>query len=217
MNKGHEMKRRELAFALVAVPLLARPAWAAVQAVEGKNYTRLSSPIPVAVPGKIEVIEFFGYWCPHCNAFEPTLEAWAKKLPPDVNFRRVPVNWRPAQHEPYQKLFFALEVLGYDDAIHRKVYDAVHVKGLRLETDAGLTAFSTANNIDKGKLVDAIKSFTVASKSRAATQLATTYRIDGVPTLAINGRYITSPEVAGGEVNALQVVDALINKARNER
>jgi thiol:disulfide interchange protein DsbA len=211
------MKRREFAWALVAAPLLARPAWAAVEAVEGKNYTRLASPIPVAVPGKIEVIEFFGYWCPHCNAFEPTLEAWIKQLPADVSFRRVPVNWRPAQHEPYQKLFFALEVLGYGEAIQQKVYDAVHRQGLRLETDAGLTAFTSANGIDKGKLVDAIKSFTVASKSRAATQLATTYRIDGVPTLAINGRYVTSPEVAGGEQNALQVADALIKKARNER
>lgn len=211
------MKRREFAIALGVGPLLGRPAWAAVEAVEGKNYIRLSTTVPVAVPGKIEVIEFFGYWCPHCNAFEPTLEAWVKQLPADVNFRRVPVNWRPAQHEPYQKLYFALEVLGYGEAIQQKVYDAVHVQRLRLETDAGLTAFTNANGIDKGKLVDAIKSFTVASKSRAATQLVTTYRIEGVPTLAVNGRYVTSPEAAGGEQNALQVVDALIRKARTER
>ena len=127
------------------------------------------------------------------------------------------MNWRPAQHEPYQKLYFALEVLGYGEAIQQKVYDAVHVQRLRLETDTGLTAFTNANGIDKGKLVDAIKSFTVASKSRAATQLVTTYRIEGVPTLAVNGRYVTSPEAAGGEQNALQVVDALLRKARTER
>jgi thiol:disulfide interchange protein DsbA len=211
------MKRRVFALALGAAPLLARPAWAAAEAVEGKNYIRLSSTVPVAVPGKIEVIEFFGYWCPHCNAFEPKLEAWVKQLPADVNFRRIPVNWRPAQHEPYQKLYFALEVLGLGEGIQQKVFDAVHLQGLRLETDAGLTAFTSANGIDKGKLVDAIKSFSVASKSRAATQLATAYRVDGVPTLGINGRYLTSPEVAGGEVNALQVADALIRKARTER
>lgn len=207
------MNRRDFALGLCTPTLLLRSAWAASEPVEGKDYKRLSTQIPVAVPGKVEVIEFFGYWCPHCNELEPKLEVWVKKLPANVNFRRIPVGWKE-QHVPLQKLFYALEALGINADIHGKVFQAVHVQHLHLDNDEGLATFASANGIDKGKLAGATKSFGVAAKIRAANQLFAAYRIDGVPTLAVNGQFVTSPEQAGGEDRALQVADALIRSAR---
>jgi thiol:disulfide interchange protein DsbA len=209
------MQRRSFALGLSA-SWLARPAWAAVEAVEGRNYTQLSPPQPVAVAGKIELIEFFGYWCPHCRALEPVLEEWLRKPPADLSFRRVPVAWQAAQ-EPYQRLFFALEAVGAPATIHQKVFQAVQMQGMRLELPAAQAAFASANGIDAKKLTDAMSGFAVASKARVAAQVAQTYRIDGVPTLVVQGRYLTSPEKAGSDESALQVVDALIRKARAAR
>ena len=210
------MQRRNVVLGLSAAPWLARPAWAAVEAVEGRNFTALSPPQPVAVAGKIEVIEFFGYWCPHCRALEPVLEEWLRKPAADLNFRRVPVAWQAAQ-EPYQRLFFALESLGAAPGIHQKVFQAVQMQGMRLELPAAQAAFASSNGIDPKKLTDAMSGFAVASKARVATQVAQAYRIDGVPALAVHGRYLTSPEKAGGDEAALQVVDALIRKAKSGR
>jgi protein dithiol oxidoreductase (disulfide-forming) len=210
------MNRREFALSLVAASAVAgmtAPAQAQSEPTEGREYTRLQSPVPVAVAGKIEVIEFFGYWCPHCNNFEPALEAWARKLPADVNFRRIPVAFAAAQ-ETLQKLYFALEGLGLLDSLHRKVFAAVHVQHMRLDKDADVASFATANGIDPTKLLDAVKSFAVATKCRQAKQQAEAFHIDGVPTLGIQGRYLTSLSLAGGAEPALLVTDALIRKAR---
>ena len=211
------MKRRNAALALATAPLLvstlASRAWAAVPPVEGKDYSAIPAQ-RVAVEGKIEVLEFFGYWCPHCNHLEPKLDAWVKKLPPDVNFRRVPAGWQPS-HEPYTRLFFALETMGVGNAFHAKVFDAVHTQHQRLESDEAVAAFAKANGLDAAKLIELTKGFSMANKVNSAAQLFKAYRATGVPTLAVNGRYITSPEQAGGEDQALQVVDALIVKARS--
>ena len=210
------MNRRDFAIGLGAAHLIPRTAWAAADPVEGKDYIQLQQPEPLAVPGKIEVLEFFGYWCPHCFHLEPKLEAWVRKLPAKVNFRRIPVAWQPPQ-APFQQLFFALELLSVGSGIHQKVFEAIHVQHMRLDTDGGIAAFAAANGIDKVKLADAMKSFTVAARTRAANQASAAYRIDGVPTLAINGQFLTSPEQTGGEDQALRVADVLIQKARVTR
>ncbi|MDP1901746.1 MAG: thiol:disulfide interchange protein DsbA/DsbL [Rubrivivax sp.] len=210
------MKRREFAIALGATSVLARPAWAASEPVEDKDFTRLPQPIPVALAGKVEVIEFFGYWCPHCATFEPKLDAWARALPADVNFRRVPVGWQDAQ-EPYQRMYFALEALGLLDTLHAKVFQAVQVDRLRLKKDADFLAFATTHGLDGAKLVAAANSAAVSARVRAANQLVTSYRVDGVPTLAVHGRFMTSPAMAGSAERALQVVDALIRQARTTK
>lgn len=207
------MNRRDFALTLCATPSLLQPAWAADEPVEGKDYNRLATPVLQTAPGKVEVIEFFGYWCPHCNAFEPRLEAWVKTLPADVSFVRVPVAWQDSQ-VPLQKLYYALYALGIDSGIQLKVFQAVHVQHLRLDTEAGLAGFARANGIDAAKLADAMKSFGVAARIREANQLFAAYHIEGVPTLAIQGRYLTSPAQADSEERALQVADALIRRAR---
>jgi thiol:disulfide interchange protein DsbA len=210
------MNRRDFAIGMMLTPLAGTLVHAATEVIEGKDYLPLQKSVPVAMPGKLEVIEFFGYWCPHCYAFEAKLEAWVKTLPADVNFRRIPVAWQD-MHVPYQKLFYGLESMGVKSDVHAKVFRAVHDQHLRLDSDANLAAFAAAIGVDNVKLLEAVKSFSVATKIRAVSQQLASYQIEGVPTLVINGKYATSPETAKGEDQALQVVDALLQKARSKR
>ncbi len=209
------MKRRDWALGLLAGSCLAGlPAIAGAQGpqaapVEGRDYLKLDKPLPV-LPGKVEVVEFFGYWCPHCNAFEPALEAWVRKLPADkVNFRRVAIAFGAAQ-EPLQKLYFALDALGLVDTLHRKVFSAIHVQKLPMNKESEIAAWADSVQADTAKILDAMKGFTVATKARQARQLAEGYAIDGVPTIGIQGRYRTAPSIAGSGERALAVSDALI-------
>ena len=123
------------------------PALAQAKPVEGKDYVRLAQPQPVP-PGKIEVIEFFWYGCPHCNAFEPTVEAWVKKLSADVSFRRVPVAFRDEPFVAHQKIYYALEGLDLVAAMHRKVFYAIHNDRMRLDKIEDIAAFMAKNGVD---------------------------------------------------------------------
>jgi len=209
------MKRREFVFTATAVALagLAGPLRAqGGPPVEGRDFIRVAQPVPVP-EGKVDVVEFFGYWCPHCNAFEPVLDAWVHKLPAHVNFRRMPIAFNAAQ-EPTQRLYFALEALGLVESLHRKVFSAMHVQHMRLDNDADITVWAKANGADATKILEAMKSFSVATKVRQSRQLAEAFKIDGVPTLGIGGRYMTSPGTAGTAERALVVTDALIAQLR---
>jgi protein dithiol oxidoreductase (disulfide-forming) len=210
------MNRRLFALQLAlagSAPLVPWAARAQGAPVEGKDYARLAQPVAMPATGKVEVVEFFGYWCPHCHAFEPMLEAWVRKLPADVAFRRVPVAFSAPQ-EPYQKIFLALEAMGQLETMHRKVFTAMHVQKQRLDKESEIVALMTANGIDGAKFSETFKSFTVASKAKQARQTADAYRIDGVPTLGIHGRYFTSPSLAGSHEQALRVTDYLIQRTR---
>ena len=209
------MNRREFAVGSAGTVLagLSLPLWAQGAPIEGKDYHSVPQPVPVPA-GKVEVVEFFGYWCPHCNAFEPQLDAWARKLPPaQVNFRRVAVAFNAA-HEPLQRLYFALESLDLVEAMHRKVFTALHVQKIRFDNDAEIGAWIKANGADSTKVMDAMKSFSVATKTRQTRQLGADYKIEGVPTLGIQGRYTTSPSIAGTPERALAVADQLIAQSR---
>jgi protein dithiol oxidoreductase (disulfide-forming) len=210
------MNRREFTLRLGAAPalgVLAASARAQGEPAEGREYTRLKEPVPVAMPGKVEVIEFFGYWCPHCAAFEPMLYPWATKLPSDVNFRRIPIAFSAPQ-EPYQKLYYAIESLGAVPSLHGKIFVAMHQNKQRLDKEADIAALANANGVDGAKLVEAMKSFTVATKVNQAKQLSQAYRVDSVPMLAVHGRYLTSVSQAGSAERALHVLDTLIQRSR---
>ena len=210
MDRRRFTFRLTVAAAAASLPLATR---AQSAPVEGRDYARLATPLPMPATGKVEVVEFFGYWCPHCNSFEPTLEAWVRKLPADVAFHRVPVAFSAPQ-EPYAKIFFTLEAMGLLEQMHRKVFAAIHVQHQHLDKESEILAFMTANGVDAAKFNETYKSFTVASKFKQARQLADAYRIDGVPTLGIQGRFFTSPSLAGGADQALRVADQLIQRAR---
>jgi thiol:disulfide interchange protein DsbA len=181
--------------------------------VEGRDFVRLNAPVAVPAGGKIDVVEFFSYGCPHCYSFEPMLESWLKKLPPDVAFRRVPATFN-APFEGYAKLFYALEATGLFEALHKRAYVAIHVQRQRLDKDAELAALAQSAGGDGAKFLDAYRSFGVATRVRQARQLAEAYKIDGVPTLGIHGRWFTSGSLAGSHERALVVADQLIARAR---
>lgn len=183
--------------------------------VEGTHYVKLSQPAPVTLAEgkKVEVVEFFWYECPHCNAFEPLLEAWAARLPADVAFRRVPVGFT-ARHVVAQKAYYAMEELGLLETMHARVFAAIHVQGRRLLTEQAYAEFIGANGGDAAKFSDAFRSFSVNTKANRARQLTDAYKIDGVPALGIQGRFYTAASLAGGHPGALKVADFLIERSR---
>ncbi|MDZ7856753.1 thiol:disulfide interchange protein DsbA/DsbL [Sphaerotilus sp.] len=219
------MKRREFVVGSTAALALAgtSPLVSAQGAFqEGKHFVRLSTPVSVSAPaGKIEVVEFFWYGCPHCNAFEPALEAWIKKLPADVAFRRVHVGFRP-NFEPQQRFYATLEALGLVEQIHRKVFYAIHHQGAKLDKPEALIEFAVQNGADRAKFTEMYNSFGMQNKVRQGKLLSEAYKIDGVPALGIHGRYYTSPSLAGGDntpetegqVRALALTDQLIARSR---
>ncbi len=212
------MKRRQfsahlLGWASTGGAALALPAQAQGAPVEGTHFVRLTPPVATSSPGKIEVIEFFWYGCPHCNAFEPALDAWSKALPADVAFRRVPAAFNESW-VPHQRIFYALESLDLLGAMHRKVFYAIHAQRMRLDKPADITAFMAANGVDAAKFGQAYDSFSVQSKVRQATQLTNAYKIDGVPALGVQGRFYTSGPLAGSNERSLLVADYLIERSR---
>jgi len=163
-------------------------------------------------PGKVDVVEFFWYSCPHCNSFEPLLEAWLSKLPKNVHFRRVPVMFRPT-FEPQQRLFYVLEAMGRLPELHKKVFYAIHVEKQTLDSVDQVANWVAKQGVDKAKFLEQYNSFPVVTKARRATQLQEQYKVDGVPSLGIAGKYFTSGSLAGNMQRALQVTDYLVAQA----
>jgi len=207
--------RRDFSLATTAAALaMAGPAQAQGPApAEGRDFVRLNTPVAVPAGGKIDVIEFFSYGCPHCYTFEPMLEQWIKRLPADVAFRRIPATFN-APFEAYAKFFYALEAIGQAEALHKRVFAAIHVQRQRLDKEADQAAFVSANGGDGAKFSEAYKSFGAATKLRQAKQAFEAYKIDGVPTLGIHGRWFTSGSLTGSNDRALAVADHLIQVAR---
>lgn len=216
------MKRRE--FSLTSASVLAGSALAlgpfsvahaqGQKPQDGTDYLTLKKPVATeAGPGKIEVIEFFWYACPHCNAFEPTLEEWLKRLPKDVSFKRVPVMFQDS-FVPPQKLYYTLEAMNQLDQMHRKVFYAIHVQHEQLNKDATVIDWVAKQGIDKAKFTEIYNSFSVAAKVRKATQLQEAYQVAGVPALGIAGKFYTDGSQAQSMPRALMVTDYLIAAER---
>jgi len=212
------MQRREFSMQLGVAGfgwLTASAALAQAAPVDGQQFKSLPKEQKPTLPKpqhKVEVIEFFWYGCGHCFAFEPSLEAWAAQLPPDVYFHRIPYALLgPAEH---QKTFYALEELGLLEALHRKIFNAIHVQQKRLNSEAEMLAFLSVNGVDGTKFSEALKSFSVNSKLTRGRQLAAQYQVDSVPLLAVQGRATTSPALAGTPDRALAVANYLIQRAR---
>ncbi|RTL29294.1 MAG: thiol:disulfide interchange protein DsbA/DsbL [Burkholderiales bacterium] len=183
--------------------------------VEGTHYVKLTQAAPTTAPaGKVEVVEFFWYGCPHCNHFEPYLAAWAAKVPADVAFRRVPVAFRENPFGVHQRLFYALDSMGLLPTLHAKVFHAIHEEGLKLDKPELIADWIAKQGVDKAKFLSVMESFGVQTKCRQARTLADAYKIDGVPTVGIAGLYYTSVGLNGTPEKTLATTDALINKVR---
>ena len=211
------MNRRDFSTTIAAAGLglaAAGPAAAQGGPIEGTHYVRLAQPAPVSAPtGKIDVVEFIWYGCPHCNDLEPALEAWVAKLPPDVAFRRVPVGFA-AIHESHQRLFYGLEAMGKLEMMHKRIFAAMHLQRQRLDKEADQVAFLNANGVDGAAFSKMIREFHVATKVQQAKKLSEAYRIDGVPAIGVQGRFYTAGSLAGDNRRALAVADFLIQRVR---
>jgi protein dithiol oxidoreductase (disulfide-forming) len=217
------MDRREFsagAAGVLAATALGAPHLAFAQGKkpeDGVEYMTLDKRAPVDAPaGKIEVIEFFWYSCPHCNHFEPQLEAWVKKLPADVVMRRVPVAFRD-DFVPQQRLYYVLETLGKVDEMQPKVFHAIHEERLGVNREDSILAWAEKQGFDRAKFAEMYNSFSVAAKVKRAVQLQEIYKVTGVPAIGVAGRYYTDGELAHSMERALQVTDFLIAQARKTR
>lgn len=187
----------------------------AVLAVSGtvafaqQRFVNVNPPQPTE-PGKVEVLEFFSYGCPHCAVLEPMVAEWKKSLPGDVVFHAVPVAFN-AGMRPLQQLYYALEAVGRLD-LHPKVFEAIHNERKRIFTKDAIVDWAAQQGLDRKSFEAAMDSFGVASKIKRADQLVQGYGVRGTPSIAVGGRFLTSPSEAGGYKETLEVASELIER-----
>ena len=180
----------------------------------GVEYRELSTPQPTDTAGKIEIIEFFWYGCPHCYNFEPVLEPWVKKLLKDTQFRRVPAMFND-EYAQGARAFYALEAIGEEQRLHKALFDAVHTGArLRVGDEAALTEWLGQHGVDTKKFAAAYRSFSVEGKLKRAAQLTQAYKIDGVPSMTVNGKYVVNTDNIRSFDQLLSVTDYLIEQSR---
>lgn len=209
------MRNLILSAALMAVSLFGMTAAQAadVPLEAGKTYVQLDSPVPVQEPGKIEVVEMFWYGCPHCYAFEPTINPWVAKLPADVHFIRIPAMFG-GPWDAHGQLFITLDTMGVEHKVHTAVFDAIQKEHKRLTDKNEMADFVATQGVDKQKFLETFDSFAVKGKITQYKQLAQKYGITGVPTMIVNGKYRFDLGTAGGPEQTLNVADQLIAKER---
>ncbi|PQA81082.1 disulfide bond formation protein DsbA [Limnohabitans sp. TS-CS-82] len=218
------MKRRDFSLAAISaatvtgLPLAAQAQGpGAKKPVEGTDYLSLDKRVPTDVgAGKIELIEFFWYSCPHCNSFEPQFAAWVKAAPKDVVVVRVPVRFRD-DFEAQQRAYYVFESLNMVDAMHGKLFHAIHTERQQLNTAPALAAWANKNGLPEKKFLDTFNSFGVATKARRATQLQEAFKVQGVPALGVAGRFYTDGSLTQTMDRALQVAEYLIGEVRRGR
>lgn len=181
----------------------------------GQPYQVLTPPQPAEGGGKVEVIEFFWYGCPHCYSLEGDVNAWVKNAPKDVVFKRVPAVPNP-QWEQAGAIYYTLEAMGLIDQYHSKVFDAFHKDNQNLANKRIREEWLKKNGIDVAKYNEVEKSFSVMTKLNRARQMTANYKVDGVPRIFVNGKYYTAAEFAGGNSRIFPVVDQLVAMARKE-
>lgn len=213
------MNRRRFSLAL---PLaLTASSWAPLAAFaqptpdEGIDYKLLREPVPTSSPGKIEVLEFFLYSCPHCYRLDPLVNKWKTSLASDVVFKKVHVQ---PQDDTHQKIFYTLEALGEEARLGPKVFEEIHQRGNGMSMLMEVSEWARKQGVDAAKFESTWNSFGVQTQQKRANALSSGYGVRGVPMFGINGRYVTSPAMVGGShTRALQIVDYLIDKERQSR
>jgi protein dithiol oxidoreductase (disulfide-forming) len=207
------MQRRTFTALLAGLAFAAGSAHA--QMAKGKDYVMLDPAQPTEGGGKVEVLEFFWYGCGHCFKLEPALVKWSQALPKDVVFKRVPAvpndSWGQTAG-----IFYTLEAMGLLEKYHQKVFDAIHMDNVIMTNRKVRDEWLAKNGVDPIKFSEVEKSFSVVSKLTRAKQMTASYKVDGVPMMIVNGKYVSSLSHAGGAERLLQVVDGLIAQARKE-
>ncbi len=209
------MKKRILALTCLLFGFMLMPLTSWAEYTEGVEYIKVS-PQPVDTGDKIEVREFFWYGCPHCFHFEPFLSRWRKTLSPKVEFVRTPAIFRDTW-AAQARAYFAFQALGVTHKLDNAMFKAIHEQNRPLDTEASITAFAVEQGVDEKRFSDAYHSFSMENSLKRVTELQTLYGINSVPTLVVDGKYITSPALAHGQEEAVKVLDFLVAKAIKER
>ena len=215
---------RSLRFVFIAALLVTNTAFASPRDPKnGVDYQTLSAPQPVQATGKkVEVIEFFAYHCPACNALEPTLNHWIKKQGDNIVMRRIHLPFQ-GPTDPEAHLFLTLEAMGKLEEYHPRIFQAVHVQRQRLMKDEAIIDWATKNGLDRAKFIEAWNSFAVTTKLRRLQQVSSNYKVTGTPTIIIDGKYVVSPDLVRQANNIRnpeqvmtatgQVLDALVARS----
>ena len=206
------MRKLARLIALSTLSLAVFAGTAVAEIAKDKEYTVLAEPQPTDAKGKVEVTEFFWYGCSHCYEFEPALSAWLKTLPKDVAFRRVPADF--GRWTGGVKLFYALDLIGEEERVHKDLFDAIHRDRLNFNSESEVGEWLAKKGVDRKKFSEAYNSFGVQSKAMRAMQLTRAHGLQGVPTVVVGGKYVTKaakPELMTG------IIDELIAKVRTEQ
>jgi thiol:disulfide interchange protein DsbA len=182
----------------------------------GKEYELLSPPQAVETGKKIEVLEIFSYACPHCFDLEPDINKWAKLLPKDVEFRRLPAIFRESWM-PFAKMFYTFEAMGLTEKLHGDFFNAIHAQHVRFDNDNALFDWAEKHGVNRKNFADTYSSFAIQSKALRAKQLTKAYGIGGVPAVIVDGKYRTSVSTTGSHAGLMSALDQLIKQARQER
>jgi thiol:disulfide interchange protein DsbA len=188
-----------------------------VELVEGQDWRPLSPPQPSSDGTRIEVLEFFSYGCPHCGQLNPLIGDWAKGLPADVAFQRVPVTFGRAAWANLARVYFALQLDGTLERLDQQVFDAVGKQRVNLYTDKAIRDWVAKQGLDGDAFGSLLYSFAVEAALTRAETLAERFRVDAVPMIVVDGRYVVVGSGARGYQDLLRIADGLIKKARQQR
>ena len=210
--------RRQLVLSAAAAAALpwAGAAHAQRRPDAGIDYKELPTPQPVEQAGKVEVLEFFWYGCPHCYAFLPALTEWKKGLSPEVAYRRVPAQFRP-DWQQHARLYFALLAVGEAERLHARAFDTIHRDRVYLADEPQMLEWAVRNGVDRARFTDALRSDGVTARMAQARRELDSYGIDGVPAMAVNGRFVTAPSIVGSHEGCLQVVTYLVSEEQRRQ
>lgn len=207
--------RRWLLAAALACVSGSAPAQEVVSVRQNIEY-RLIAQQPVETGDRIEVIDFFWYGCPYCNRLQPALEAWIRRKPEDVALRRVPVILRESW-APHARIYYTLELLGEVERLHLKVYHSYHVEELHMSKPEVMEQWAVNNGIDRRRWLDAYYSPEVDAKVARARALTERYEVRGTPSLVVDGRYLTSGDLAPTLAGMIPIMEELVRLARQRR
>lgn len=215
------MVRRFIAMA-AGMALVLWAATATAEIVAGRDYRVLSTPQPAASGARIEVLEFFWYGCPHCNSLQPSLSAWLKRKPADVEFKRMPAVFQDSW-VPLTKAYYTIEAMGLVDRLHHDVFAAIHEKKMRLQDQKLLFDWVAKQGVDREKFAQTYNSFAVQTRAQRAKEVTAKYDIPGTPALVVDGKYLTAPSLVLNPDNSInydryfKVLDEVIALARKTR
>ena len=163
----------------------------------------------------IIIYEFFWYGCPHCFNLEPTMDRIEADLEKDTKIMKIPVALRESW-VAHAKLYYALEQMDKIDELHNLIFEEIHIENNRLVTEEQIVRFLEQHGIDTAKFLEKFNSFGTEARIKKSSNLARKYQINSVPTIIINGRYLTSGSYVSSYDELYSVVNLLIERERND-